>query len=618
MHYRDNFNSIQDLITLTGDFSALSGSLEQEGDHYRYTSAELSVTTRFETHESGVTKRQDRIQNISARPVTLRTAYCKFNFNGGEYEVYTQYNEHCSEGHGQWQNLVTEVSARGQELRGSAVNAPFIALRNLQSGRGFVFHIADGCQWRCQVRKAFLQHGRKRSVTVELGPDNTDFCYTLAPGEILELPAILFYPFRNRTDLDAYKLHRYCNAHFMKKPLPVIYNSWMCSFDDISFDSLCQQLDIATGIGAEYFVVDAGWFGTPFNWVQSVGDWQECQSAGIAGRLKEFADCVRSRGLKFGLWFEIERAALTSEAYRAHPEYYLVAHDRAFLDFANPDATELAFRTICDHIRRYGIEFIKFDFNGVCTNDDRHAAFLPYFRGYAAFMGRLREAFPELYMEGCASGGMRLCLSTLPYFDSYWLTDNQNIHDQLDVFTSACLRMPSRALETWATVQTLHDTIPSPTRTQPEMLLTGDGDWRYLESTNLDFLCNAMAGGPISISCDLSKLSDAVLERLTTLITDFKAERSFWNHSECHILTQTDTLTVLQFCDPQYHRLKLYAFTKYALQNAVTVYPVCGVNATYQLADGTQFSARELDENGITLPLKLSKHASNQITLTTC
>ena len=618
MHYREKYNHIQDLITLTGDFSALSGNLVGEEDRYCYASEELSIATRFETHISGVTKRQDCIQNISDRPITLRTAYSKFNFNGGEYEVYTQYNEHCSECHGQWQNLITEISARGQELRGSAVNAPFIALRNLQNGRGFVFHIADGCQWRCQVRKAFLQHGRQRTVTVELGPDNTDFSYTLAPGEVLELPAILFYPFRNRTDLDAYKLHRYCNDQFMKKPLPVIYNSWMCSFDNISFELLHQQLHIAADMGAEYFVVDAGWFGEPFRWVQSVGDWQECQSARIAGRLKELADCVRSRGLKFGLWFEIERAALTSKAYAEHPEYYLVANDRAFLDFANPDATELAFHTLCSHIRHYGIDFIKFDFNGVCTHDDRHSAFLPYFRGFHAFMQRLRQTFPKLYMEGCASGGMRLCLSTLPYFDSYWLTDDQNIHDQLDIFTNTCLRMPSRALETWATVQTLQDTIPSPTQKQPEMLLTGDGDWRYLESTNLDYLCNAMVGGPISISCDLTKLSDDALARLTALITEFKATRDFWNCSECQILTQTDTVTVLQFCDPAYRQLKVFAFTKYALQNAVTVYPVCAADATYQLPDGAQISARQLDENGITLPLKLIKHASTQILLTMC
>ena len=157
---------------------------------------------------------------------------------------------------------------------------------------------------------------------------------------------------------------------------------------------------------------------------------------------------------------------------------------------------------------------------------------------------------------------------------------------------------------------------PLPTRTQPELLLTGDGDWRYLESTHADYLCNAMLGGPISISCDLTRLSDAVLEKLSALIADFKAERAFWNNSECHILTRTDTLTVLQFCDPEYRQIKLFAFTKYALQNAVTVYPVCAPDASYQLPDGTQRSARELDENGITLPLKLTKHACTQTALT--
>lgn len=137
-----------------------------------------------------------------------------------------------------------------------------------------------------------------------------------------------------------------------------------------------------------------------------------------------------------------------------------------------------------------------------------------------------------------------------------------------------------------------------------------------MESTNLDYLCNAMVGGPISISCDLTKLSDAVLERLTALIAEFKANRDFWNHSECHILTHTNTLTVLQFCDPDYQHIKLFAYTKYALQNAVTVYPVCDPDAAYRLPDGTTVTARQLDSVGIELPLKLCKHASTAITLT--
>lgn len=137
-------------------------------------------------------------------------------------------------------------------------------------------------------------------------------------------------------------------------------------------------------------------------------------------------------------------------------------NQRAFLDFANPEAVEFALDTITRHIEHYGIEFIKFDFNGVYTHDTRHTAFLPYFRGYAEFMGRLRAAFPHVYMEGCTSGGMRICLSTLPWFDSYWLTDDQNIHDQLNIFTATCLRIPSRALETWATVP------PPPPATGPK------------------------------------------------------------------------------------------------------------------------------------------------------
>jgi len=43
----------------------------------------------------------------------------------------------------------------------------------------------------------------------------------------------------------------------------------------------------------------------------------------MAGRMTEFADLVRSLGMKFGLWMEPERALPTSKAAKEHPEFYL-------------------------------------------------------------------------------------------------------------------------------------------------------------------------------------------------------------------------------------------------------------------------------------------------------
>lgn len=137
------------------------------------------------------------------------------------------------------------------------------------------FHVFENCLWTIRVRRVIRQKGQRKTVTVEAGVDSANFARTLMPGETFCLPALLCYTFRNRVDMDAYKLHRFCNEKFARKPLPVVYNTWMSKFDDISYDELSRRLPIAKRLGMEYFVIDAGWFGEPFHWHASVGDWAE-------------------------------------------------------------------------------------------------------------------------------------------------------------------------------------------------------------------------------------------------------------------------------------------------------------------------------------------------------
>lgn len=604
MNYMEHYKNVGDLMTLVGDFPLLEGELTRQENGFRFVNDTVEITAAFEEHPSGVTVRRDSVKNLSNRPITIRTILSKFVFNSGEFEVYTQYNENNWEGQEGWQKLVTEIAAHGKELRCSFENAPFMALRNTGSGRGVAFHIFENCLWLLRARKDMCQPGQVKTVTVEAGVANDNFSLCLAPGEVFALPAIGLYTFRNRTDMDAWKLHRYCNHQFMDKPLPVIYNSWMSKFDDISYELLSQQVAVAQRLGMEYFVIDAGWFGEPFQWHTSVGDWAEYPNAGMAGRMGEFADLVRARGMKFGLWFEIERADPQSRAYKAHPEYYIMEKNRAFLDFANPDARAFAFDAVAENVRKYGIEYIKFDFNATCTFDIRGLAFLPYFAGYDAFIRRVKEAFPGIYLEGCASGGMRIAPATLRWFDSYWLSDQQNLHRQMDIYKTVVKRMPNRALSTWITVQSLKDFGPCAKGGTEDRIFTGDGAWLHAERTTEPYILAAMLGGPVGISCDLTMLTEDLLQKLEQGIRQFKEERTFWNVSECRILADNDFLTVLQYNDPDFEKIKIQIFTRQFRQNAVTVYPVCASGARYVLDDGSVRAADRLEELGIERPVE--------------
>ena len=609
---------ITDLFTIYGDFERAVGFVTKNGNVISYKNNEIELKSVINRHSTGVFERCDTIKNISNRDIEISTILSKFILNGGEYQVYTQTSKHIREGIGEWQPLVSGVFGMSDEIRTNQDVNPFVAVFNEQNQRGIAFHImSNSCfEYRVSRHGEFLDH---KVVSVELGIKSQDFRYVLGPHEELKLPTILYYTFKSKLDMDAYKLHRYWNE---KKPhsLPIVYNTWMSHFDYIDFDNLMAQLDRAKMLGCEYFTVDAGWFGKTQLWWEVVGDWQESSESAMQGRLLEFADRVREKGLKFGLWFEIERANPKCENVKAHPEYYLTEGEHCFVDFANKEACDFIYRVLKENIDKYGVEFIKFDLNAPLYYDKTRCSFVKYYEGYNYFLSRIKADYPSLHLECCASGGGRMSLSNAPYFDSFWMSDSHGIYTQLEIFKNALVRMPASMLERWATIRSVEGFTPTyPVGgTQEKLLLSTTANWQRAEEASLDFIKNALVGGPIGFSCDLTQVSSATIKELAEFINTYKGERDFWANSECHILCSTPTLTVLQFNDKSYDEIRIYSYTEHPVQEYATVYPFIEGNNSYMLAkqgcESRAISAEELNENGVSV-LANYLHISDSFTL---
>lgn len=596
--------SVKDLYTLCGSFSLPLGSAESTEDGYIYKGDGYVIKTVIEKHPSGVFKRSDVLTNVSDKSIDVRAALSKYSLDGGEYEVYTQYSEWCHEGVGAWQRLVTEVGVGNDDVRTNVGSSPFIAVYNTQNGRGVAFHVLARSTWQMKAKKFYSHQNHVKHVYVEIGINEKGFDYSLAPGESLEMPSVLYYEFKNKTDMDAYKLHRYYNDVKPARAMPIVYDTWLCNFDDISYELLSEQLHLAQELGFEYFVIDAGWFFKPREWWNSVGDWEEETEASMCGRMKEFADKVRECGLKFGLWFEIERAGADSKTAKEHPEHYLFENGYGFVDFASAEAREYIYGKLRKNILKYGIEYIKFDYNAELTFDPTKHSFIEYFRGYKAFLDRIRAEHPEIYLENCASGGLRMSLASLEGFDSFWISDNHSLYTQLEVFKNTLIRMPSRALETWLTVASIENFTPTYDGAPAEKIISsGNADWSYAEFVNESFLQAVMFGGPLGVSCDLKKLSEKTKGMLKTRFEEFKRDRDFWAKSECRILCDTETMLVLQFNDKDFNEVKLYSFADNPMQSEITVYPVLDGGASYEDGDKIR-KADEIDENGVTIEVQ--------------
>ncbi|MBQ7040140.1 MAG: alpha-galactosidase, partial [Clostridia bacterium] len=393
---------------ISGDFKELWGETKVDGGKITYSSDELLAESITEEYENGVFVRHDKVKNIGKRKVTINFARSVFNYDNSEFEVYTQYNMWQHESVGAWTHLNTTISSASESVRNTNEANPVIALWDKQVNRGIVYHLVPKSAWNMSVIRKHAEL-ENQYIEVQMGIDSRNLAISLNPGEELEFPEIIYYEIKNKTDLDCWKLHNYWLEKYPKKELPVIFNSWLATFDFFDADNIKELIEKAAELGCEYFVTDAGWFGSGNKrWSQSVGDWTENRTAGYCGRMEEVAEFVRKKGMKFGLWFEPERALNSADAYNAHPEYYIKSvvpyfGEFNYIDFSNDEALDYIYDAVSSQIRRCKIEFLKFDFNADMICCDNRDAYLSYFKGQRKFIERIKKEFPGIYIENCAS-----------------------------------------------------------------------------------------------------------------------------------------------------------------------------------------------------------------------
>ncbi len=87
-------------------------------------------------------------------------------------------------------------------------------------------------------------------------------------------------------------------------------------------------------------MLDSGWYGSG-DWERTLGDYEPDPRKFPRG-LEELANHVHEKGMKFGLWVEIENAGIESRLFHEHPEWCLpyggkpwITANRCQLDFAN-------------------------------------------------------------------------------------------------------------------------------------------------------------------------------------------------------------------------------------------------------------------------------------------
>jgi alpha-galactosidase len=220
----------------------------------------------------------------------------------------------------------------------------------------------------------------------------------------------------------------------------VTYNTWFAYGTEVDEASMMAEMDSVAALGAELFVIDAGWYvgagaAGPFDFDAGLGSWTP-DPARFPNGLRPLRDHAHDIGIKFGLWVEPERVNLSLVGGSGIDEQWLVmsgggygSDHAAQICLSNSAARKWILSWLTPLLDQVQPDYLKWD-NNMWLNCDReghgHGSADGNFaqvNGLYEVLATLREQYPDLLIENVSGGGNRLDLGMMRYTDVAWMDD---------------------------------------------------------------------------------------------------------------------------------------------------------------------------------------------------
>ena len=316
------------------------------------------------------------------------------------------------------------------------------------------------------------------TARVLMGIHPNGFKWTLEKGESFQTPEMVMVYSEaglNGMSQTFHKLYRtrLARGTWRDKVRPILINSWEAFYFDFDAPKLLGLADAAADLGMELFVLDDGWFGKRDDSTSSLGDWYPNEEK-LKGTLKELAEKINAKGLKFGLWIEPEMTNKDSDLYRAHPDWILaeqgkrICHSRTqyVLDFSKKEVREYIGDMLENLLAEVPVSYIKWDMNRTFSevfsngNDREYQGKVchKYILGVYELYERLTSRFPHVLFESCASGGARFDPGMLYYAPQGWTSDDTDAIERLKIQYGTSMVYPVSCMGSHVSASPNHQT----------------------------------------------------------------------------------------------------------------------------------------------------------------
>ena len=470
------------------------------------------------------------------------------------------------------------------------------------------------------------QSHREHHFYAGIDPQSSE--YILDPRQRLETPHLALTFSQEGLSGASRNFHRWARTEGMlhrgMKTGDILLNSWEGLYFDINEERMLRMMDDISSFGGELFVMDDGWFGDKYprrDDTSSLGDWVVDKHK-LPNGLKALTDGARQRGIKFGIWIEPECVNTTSELYERHPEWALQAKGRQLklgrggtqlvLDMTNPKVQDFVFGVVDNLLTQNpDIAYIKWDANASIQNfgstylprNRQQNLYVDYHLGLVKTLQRIRQKYPAIVIQDCASGGGRANYGLLPYFDEFWTSDNTDALQRVYIQWGTSLFFPANAMACHINHCPYWNTGG---RVVP-----------------IKFRCDVAMSGRLGIELQPRDMTDEERQQTTTCVRDYKQLRPIVQTGNVYrLLSPYERRGVASLMYVDDHRrqgvLFVYKVDNYYDQPLPRI-RLAGLDAdaTYTLTEknvrvgqkpcwlsGKRFTGRTLMEVGIEVPLR--------------
>ena len=452
--------------------------------HLRHTVRPVEVTVCTELDGTPIFRRWIEVTNTGERPAAVNEAVplsgalqVVYNYEtyleDGEalYKLgYFRSHRWCDEGEFRWIDLPEEIFTVAGRYRRDRHRHPMFVLKNRATGEIFI------CQMEWSGGYAFefdnqqygpdsSTHRQNNALSVRVMMDSPEPIYVAAPGETFVSPKVDMGVLFGELDDAVNAMNDHVRKSVLCRPDDAEFDlieTGIGPENDMSREATLKAVDTAADIGSEVFFIDAGWYMPPKEegrWWSKCGNWTYDADRYPNG-IDEIREYIHGKGMKFGMWMDLERIGPDSDVAHEHPEWIGMLYNgkpngAGMLDLTNPEAVRWMRAQIVHLIEDYKIDMFRLDWNVSTFNMRNYSrrgeylenTFARYCNAVYGVYAELRREYPHVIFENCAGGGGRTDLGMVANFNHTWVTDWQRAPRSFGATNGMTLCLPPECVD---------------------------------------------------------------------------------------------------------------------------------------------------------------------------